>query len=101
VVIFLNLKIGISLFLSKEKQKEALLISLKLSKNQNNDGSVTGKSSICNSNGIALKIESTSIAIICWSYEYEKFSNEINKSREWLNNQRVNGLFGNSQSNLM
>jgi hypothetical protein len=87
---------GLSLF--NLKRKEAMEMSLKLSKIQNKSGSIPSEYSITGSKGDSLSIESTSLAVLCWLNDYEKFTNEVESGMRFIYSHSKNGKFGNTQA---
>jgi len=72
---------------------------LKDAQKEYKSGVVYGKSSIL-SHGKGNDIETTSIAILCWLNEYEKFTFEVETAMIWLQRQKQYGYYGNTNSNL-
>jgi alpha-2-macroglobulin-like protein len=87
---------GLSLY--NLKRKEAIEMSLKLSKIQKKSGSIPSEHSITGSKGDSRLIESTALAILCWLNDYEKFTNEVESGMRFIYSHSQNGKFGNTQS---
>ncbi|MEM1353483.1 MAG: alpha-2-macroglobulin family protein [Planctomycetota bacterium] len=90
---------------SEQKQNEyqatALLLRQKIAGKLNDEGFVDGAvTSITNSGGDALKIETTSLAILAWLKD-DSYTPQVEKSILWLTERCKAGRFGSTQSTVL
>ena len=80
----------------------ALAAAKKLRAVQNKDGSLTGaETSITRSGGDALKIETTSLAIIAWLRLGDEYAGAVELAMSWLFENCKAGRFGSTQSTIL
>jgi uncharacterized protein YfaS (alpha-2-macroglobulin family) len=80
----------------------ATLLTEKLSAAVDANGAVTGATtSITRSGGEALAIETTSLAILSWLRDDERFAAQVETSMQWLFERCKAGRFGSTQSTIL
>jgi hypothetical protein len=91
--------------LNTDKRKDAETLLTKISTLQQKDGSLTGAAtSITNSRGEALLIETTSLAVLAWlkSNEVAKYRENVEKACRWIGTKRGGyGGYGSTQSTIL
>jgi uncharacterized protein YfaS (alpha-2-macroglobulin family) len=89
------------LSLSGDK-KGASLLAKKLAEAVNKDGSIdAAKTSITQSGGDALAIETTSLALLAWLKNDGQWAAQIETSMKWLFERAKSGRFGSTQSTIL
>ncbi|MDR2209267.1 MAG: hypothetical protein LBE22_09900 [Azoarcus sp.] len=89
------------MYLAGEKEA-ALAAAKKMQTAQNKDGYLTGaETSITRSGGDALKIETTSLAIISWLRLGDEFAGAVEQAMSWLFENCKAGRFGSTQSTIL
>ena len=80
------------------RREEASELSVRLLDYQQSDGKVIqAKTSITSSGGESLDIEVTSITILVWLEEYEKYTMQVENAMNWLSSRCADGKFGSTQ----
>jgi hypothetical protein len=83
-------------------KEAALAAAKKVQAAQNKDGSLTGaETSITRSGGDALKIETTSLAIIAWLRLGDEYAGAVELAMSWLFENCKAGRFGSTQSTIL
>ncbi|PID44718.1 MAG: A-macroglobulin complement component [Proteobacteria bacterium] len=89
------------LYLSGDRHNAGLLAE-KLANAVGKDGAVTGSvTSITRSGGDALIIETTSLAILAWLKDDERWAAHVETSMKWLFARSKAGRFGSTQSTIL
>ena len=74
---------------------------LRIAKHQRDDGSVLdSKTTVVCSRGDALRIETTSVAVLAWLKD-DNYAGNVEKGIEWLVSRCKNGRFGSTQSTVL
>lgn len=80
----------------------AMELGDEIRKHQDDDGKIVDcVTSITLSEGISLNIETTSIAIIAWMNDYDRYSDNIEKAVQWIIQQVENGRYGSTQATIL
>ena len=83
-------------------REAALAAARRMQAVQNKDGSLTGaETSITRSGGDALKIETTSLAIIAWLRLGDEYAGTVELAMSWLFENCKAGRFGSTQSTIL
>ena len=89
------------LYLVGDKQG-ATTLSKKLAQAVNKKGSISGAvTSITQSGGDALVIETTSLALLAWLKDDEQWAAQVEVSMKWLFERSKSGRFGSTQSTIL
>jgi hypothetical protein len=89
------------LFMSKDK-KGAMFFASKLADKLNKEGCVAGGvTTITNSGGNSLGIETTSLAIMAWLKADGFFADKVEQAMKWLFEKCKSGSFGSTQSTIL
>lgn len=83
------------------KPDEARTLMLRVAKHQQADGSVIdAPTSVVNSRGDSLTIETTAVAILAW-LEDDSFAGNVEKAVEWLTTRCKDGRYGSTQATVL
>lgn len=79
----------------------ATTLSKKLAAAVNKEGAISGVTSITQSGGDALVIETTSLALLAWLKDDAQWAAQVEVSMKWLFERSKSGRFGSTQSTIL
>lgn len=98
---YYNGLVALSLF-NLDRDAEALKLLERIGKHQQDDGCVIdSKTTVVNSHGDALRIETTSVAALAWLRAKGKYAGFVEKSMNWLTTRCQDGAYGSTQSTVL